>query len=77
MTYIVTSNHPECLKSGRMVVARDEVSNTEARQNPRLIERGALTERAEAPKKSAPKPPAKPDAKPHAPKTAPEKEEDQ
>jgi hypothetical protein len=75
MTYVVTGGHPETLKSGRSVAPRDEISNSEARQNPRLIERGVLTERVEA-KKPASKSPAKPDPKPQA-QSAPEKEENQ
>lgn len=76
MTYVVTGGHNECLKSGRMVTAGAELSNTEARQNPRLIERGVLVERAAKPKpKATPQStPAKPDQEPPAP--APEEKEE-
>jgi hypothetical protein len=75
MSYVVASGHIECLKSGRMVTAGTELSNTEARQNPRLIERGVLIERAAKPQsKPAKSTPAKPDSKNPAP-VVPEKEE--
>ena len=75
MTYVVTGGHVETLKSGRSVAPRDEISNAEARRNPRLIDRGVLTERAEAPKKPASKSSTKPKKSPA--QTAPEKEDNQ
>lgn len=69
MSYVVTSGHVECLESGRMVAPGSDVSNTEARQNPRLIERGLLREKA----KPRPKAQSKPAVKPET--TAPESEQ--
>lgn len=60
MTYRVTSNHVETLRDGRTVCPGDTVSDSVAKRNPRLVERGALR---------APEP------KPTAAKSAPEKEE--
>jgi hypothetical protein len=75
MTYVVTSGHVVSLKSGRMVAPRDEVSNAEARENPRLIERGVLTERDKRKAKPASKQPAsEPESKSAAPSSEPEKE---
>jgi hypothetical protein len=77
MSYVVTSTHPECLESGRMVAPGAEISNTEARKNQRLIDRGALTERPTKKAKPASKSPApEPEPKPPAPKPEPKKEDD-
>lgn len=48
MTHVVTSDHVESLRSGRLVAPGEEVSDTEARQNPKLIDRGVLSERPKA-----------------------------
>lgn len=59
MTYVVAGGHVESLKSGRLVSAGNEISNAEARENPRLIERGVLIERpAKKPKSKASTTPA-------------------
>lgn len=77
MSYVVTSGHVECLKSGRLVAPGASVPSTEAKQNPRLIERGALTEQpVKGKSKPASKSPApEPESKPPAPKQEPEKED--
>lgn len=82
MSYVVTSNHSECLADGRMVSPGEVLTNVDTRANQRLIERGALTKRAERRKpKPAPKPPkapAKAATKPEPkqpPKPEPQKEE--
>ena len=56
MTYVVTSSHQETLKSGRQVFPGQDVSNKEAEENPRLIERGALTQRQKPGQSKAPAP---------------------
>lgn len=68
MTYVVAGGHVESLKSGRLVSAGTEISNAEARQNQRLIDRGVLIERPT--KKS------KPNASTPAPEPEVKKEEE-
>jgi FtsZ-interacting cell division protein ZipA len=48
MSYVVTSPHVRTLKSGRMVHPGQEVSDEEAADNPRLVERGDLTLRQDS-----------------------------
>ncbi|HVQ60380.1 MAG TPA: hypothetical protein VMS60_15880 [Solirubrobacterales bacterium] len=52
MTYLVTSDHVESLRGGRMVGPGEVVSDAVAKENQRLIDRGRLVKQASTRKSS-------------------------
>jgi hypothetical protein len=51
MTYIVFSDHVECLRGGRMVAPGTEISDAVAKKNEPMINRGVLVKQ-ESPKRA-------------------------
>ena len=47
MTHVVESGHVETLTGGRMVAPGEEISDAEAKRNPKLVDRGVLGKRPE------------------------------
>lgn len=64
MSYRATNaGHVESLHDGRMIVAGDTVSDTDAKKNPRLVERGVLEKEPDQRKQRA-QTEAEPEGKP-------------
>ena len=53
MSYLIVSDHVECLHDGRWVGPGASISDADAKKNPRLIERGVLVKEPDKRKQRA------------------------